>query len=58
MMPSLLAIKEILSILMLQTMYPIVPKTESATLQTPKMKLFGKKVRELLAFAESLILDV
>ena len=36
----------------------MVPKTESATLQTPKMKLFGKTVGEFLAFAESLILDV
>ena len=43
---------------MLKTVYPFLPKTKSAILQTPKMKLFGKTVGELLAFAKSLILDV
>ena len=39
-------------------MYPIVPKTESAIPQTPKMKFLAKTVGRLLVFAESLILDV
>ena len=43
---------------MLRSVFPVVPKTESATLQTPKMKLFANTIGQLLTFAESLILDV